>query len=155
MLKAPSTILEKSGASTRRQYASIVFKCLQQTSSDAIDIFCECFENQKDAHMYMQHIQEKVDITFPCDNKEECVVLPPLFLRAKENFIGEGSQLLLVAYETGPIFPVVRVRNAEQIIGDKTLLDSLYRVYEALSSERATKENIDQILNNPNNSSLK
>jgi hypothetical protein len=152
MLKLPSTILEKAGASTRRQYASIVFKCLQQTSSDTNDILSACFENEKDVPMYVQHIQEKVDLTFPCENKEECVVLPPLFLRSKENFIGESSQLLLVAYDTGPIFPVVRVRNAEQIIGDKSLLDSLYRVYEALSSERATRDTIDKILGDANNS---
>ncbi len=151
MLKIPSVILESAGASTRRQYASIVFKALQQTPADMNSMLHACFENEKDANSYMQHVREKVDITFPCDNAEECVVLPPLPLRAKDNFIGESAQLLLVAYDTGPIFPVVRLRNAEQIIGDKTLLDSLYRVYEALSTERATRETINQILVNPSN----
>ncbi len=49
-------------------------------------------------------------------------------------------------YSTGPIFPVVRVQKAEHVIGDMQLLDKLYHAYEALSSERATRSNIADVI---------
>jgi hypothetical protein len=152
MLKLPSTILEKAGTSTRRQYASIVFRCLQQTTSDTNGILTASFENEEDAKMYLKHVQTRVDLSLPCDSAEEAIVLPPLFLRSSVDAICEvNSQLFLVMYATGNIFPVVRLRNTDKLIANTTLLNSLFRVYEALSSERATTDNIDRILNDTNN----
>jgi len=145
MLKLPSVIIEQAGATTRRQYASIIFKCLQQPSGTTESLKA-CFEKEKDAALFTQHVQDRVNITFPCDIAEECFILPPLFLRSNESFIGESTQILLVAYDTGLIFPVVRLRNTDQLIGDKSLLTSLYCLYEASTSERATQHTINQIL---------
>ncbi len=156
MLKPPSVVLEQTGASSRRQYASIVFRCLQQTSKDTNKIFTSCFLQETDAIKYHNHIQSRMDTSLTCKNKdmaEECIILPPLFWNSAEDVIVEDvdeseSQLLLVMYQNGPIFPVVRVQKAEQIIGDMRLLDKLYHAYEALSSERATRDNVLSVIQN-------
>jgi len=157
MLRPPSIILEKTGASSRRQYASIIFRCLQQTAKDTNNIFSSCFQYEIDAGQYLKDVQDRVDAFLKCkqnDKAEECIVLPPLFWSSMEDAICEDAdsndedqaQLLLVMYSTGPIFPVVRVPKAENVIGDMALLDKLYHAYEALSSERATRTNINQVI---------
>ena len=164
MLRPPSVILERAGASSRRQYASIVFRCLQQTAKDTNKIFTSCFVNESDADLYRNHVQERIDATLSCPDKdmaEECIVLPPLFWTSSEDCVCDDvtdgndalrppqkAQLLLVMYGTGPIFPVVRVQKAEHVIGDMQLLDKLYHAYEALSSERATRSNIASVIAN-------
>lgn len=148
ILKTTSTILKEANVKSRREYASIVFRCMQQTSTQT-NLTTPCFESPEDAKMFQEHVHQRLNYSVPSDKSEECVLLPPLFWQAKETILCHvaNSQLWLMLYEQGPIIPVVRLSALQQtVMCDTALLNLLIRIYEALNEERACKANIAQVL---------
>lgn len=149
MFKLPSFIIRQAGATTFRQYASVVFRCLQQSEdSQMLNLVSATFVHATEASQYEEQIKQRINATLPCtQDKEECIcVLPPLFLHSAEDSFNELTpHLFLVCCKTGPIFPFVRLHSSESILGDSTLLDALFILYETLSDVSVTKANIQSI----------
>jgi len=147
LLKLPSVILQEAGVKTRREYAAIVYRCLQQTENESNDTQTS-YKNQEHAKQFDEHVRKRMNMSIPCDKSEECIILPPLFWQSQEYFMRKLTpQLFLVCYEQGPIVPVVRLHASQNIMSDRVLLDFLIRIYEALHKERATKKNMEEVLN--------
>lgn len=145
-LKMPSVILNEVCAKTRREYASIVFRCIQEETNS--NITKSCFISQEEADRYQKNVLKRIDCSLPCDKTDECIILPPLFLRSSgDSFCQLTSQIFLILYKQGPIIPFVRLHSKHNIANDTNLLNCLICLYGALSQERATKENIVSILN--------
>jgi hypothetical protein len=149
LLKLPGQILKENSARTFREYASIVFRGMQQTSEGKrMDLPSQSYNAPEDYKLFEDHVIERFNNTVPpCDNKEECIVLPPLFLRSAEYFLVQASpQVYLFAYAEGPIIPLVQVASLQEIMADSNLLSLLMQLYDTLpTSTKATKTNISEL----------
>ena len=121
VLQIPSKVLKLADVNTFREFAALVFRCTQQISHKTYT-FENAFLKQEEAQLYAMHVRERINCSIPCTDTEECIVLPPLFLRSAENAIYELSpQLFLVTYKNGPIIPVIRLYNDDVNTKDKDM----------------------------------
>ncbi len=156
MLQAPSVRLANAACTTRRQYASVVFRSLQKTEADVTsksetNFVMSSFVKQADAELLLKDVRRRIDAEYKIMDKdavEECCILPPLMWESSEDVIcfdetdDETSRLVLVMCASGPIFPVVRVPSIESLVDNREILRKLFVAYETFARDRATSQTI-------------
>ena len=111
ILRIPSAILHDACVQLPREYAFKVFWSLQQTDQHT-RFFDASFLNPADATTFENAVRKQLNATIECCGIENCILLPPLFLRAQENAIVHlSSQILLVMCREGPVIPVLLLRS--------------------------------------------
>jgi len=114
-----------------------------QQREDAVTlrrIVVSAFQDPDVAELYIKQVQERVEKTLPLfsdDQEEDTCVLPPLFLRSEADIFAELTPtLFLVAFESGPIFPVVRIPLDSGVAGDQAFEENIFEIYEAFSEHK-------------------
>jgi len=142
LFRLPSVIVRNAQANTFRQYGSVVYRCLQERlcAETLRNLVIATFHDPVIAQMYMKQIQDRVEKSLPvfCESEEEEVcILPPLFIRAEEDVFAELTPTLyLLAFESGPVFPLMRIPLGLTVAGDQALEENLYEIYEAVSEQK-------------------
>jgi hypothetical protein len=144
-MRAANVILREAGAQTARQYGGIVFRCLLEAEGAATLrlMIQRAFEFGDVGTAYMTKVKERINEHFPCDEDqdEEACVLPPLFFQSDvDNCYGLASNLCLIAFASGPVFPVVRIHTSANVLNDPSLSHNVFEIYEAMATFHVSNE---------------
>ncbi len=157
MLKKPSEILQKR---TKREYAIDIYKRLLVTADSNQDdlslpqtsLFNACFHREKDSVLCCENIQNRIKASVIQDNEEKefFLHLPPLFLSSNSNTIVflKDTNIILFLCESGPVIPVIHLKNQESLRGQNTLLSNIIQLYAAYSQhDYINRDNLHHFLN--------
>lgn len=138
-LNLPSFILAAARVESFRQYADVVFRSMQQ--SGATSLFNNSFYNKDVAADYVSLVSQRINDAVPhkCDEEdEELCILPPLFMQSQSHLFFQLRDTLvgLVLFDTGPVFPYVRIPAGTTVLGNTAIKEVLYRLYELMPNFR-------------------
>lgn len=160
-LITPERFLHITGSLNPRQLAVRVYKKLQgdlgkpEETSNYMEAFQTkyfhlAFSDTKQADKILGETEARMNKSLANMNlkeQPEFRVLPPLFLVASERFIVRYNDVILFAFESGPIVPMVAVDVIKA--GGGTLLEQLIHIYELNSEDYATLASIQPMLATP------
>jgi len=137
LFKAPSFVLRSALVQTFREYASVVFRCLQKEEAEhTLELLTASFVHKHVACCFIEQVKGRINATLPCiqDKEEHICILPALFMQSEVNQFCElvGTPIGLVLFDSGPIFPFVRISPSIPILGNTTLSNALFRLYELM-----------------------
>ena len=158
-LVSPPRYMKRVGAESTRSLAITVYKKLQimidpksETTDNYLKSGCNLFQlafnNPVEMSKITKEVQERLDKMLPelgIEGEPFFRMLPPLFLLSEERFMTVYDDILLFAFRSGPIIPVVDLQR----IREKNILDQLIVLYSKSSKHYMNVDTIRDVLTPP------
>lgn len=151
LLITPERFLKLVNVSSQRQLAIALHRKLQESylppqpgnhGPCGPSHYQNAFSREWDALQYLAMTQSRLELHAAEleDIREDSTpyVLPPIMLLAKQKFLWQLDQVILVAFAEGPIIPAV----PSKYIKDPGLLDLLILLYETTSADYMTDKTL-------------